>query len=262
MKLKKYIEFVNENKSNVSIKFLEEITPFSKERRPQTDDDISHEKDFVIKAVQKFDEIFGTDYYQKFGSDFHVLVGSDIYFSKEIVEALSDEAVKPNVYMKFDLLKNKDESVESLFDHLMRMTLTSHEGHEDDGSLVDFLCNKIPNRLPKEELYYKLFRKIGSEFDAEIIKEVMETKTHYDLGGDNKQMPKSIQKAFLSSLTQGMKRYHNKVQKGKFNLIDCKEYFKIVAENYLNSDQVNKLTIREDYINKRLKDWYEYLRMV
>lgn len=258
MKLKKYNEFIKESK----VTSLEQLTPFSRDRKPQTDEDISHEKDFLLKAIQKFDEIFGTDYYAKFGTDFHVLTGNEIYFSKEVVEALSNEAKKPKVYMRFDLLKNKDESVQTLFDHLMRMTLNDHEGGEDDESTLNFLCDKIPGKLNKEELYYKLFRKIGSEFDPEIIKEILDTKTHYDLGGDNPNMAKSVQKAFLESMRKAMLRYQNKIQKGKFNLVDCKAFFKIVVQYYLKSDHVNKITIREDYISKRLKDWYEYLRTI
>lgn len=258
MKLKKYIEFIKENKVSV----IETISPFSKERRPQTDEDISKEKDFLLKAIQMFDEIFGTDYYAKFGLDFHVLVGSEIYFSKEVIESLTMEAKKPEVYSKFNLLKNKDESVQTLFDHLMRMTLNKQEGGESDGSALEFLCDKIPNKLNKEELYYKLFRKIGSEFDHELISEVFETKTKYDLGGDNPQMAKSVQKAFLESMKSSMLRFQNKVQKGKFNLIDCKSFFEITLENYLESDHVNQITIREDYISKRLKDWYNYLKSI
>lgn len=258
MKLKKYYEFIKEGK----VVDLEQITPFSRERRPQTDSDISHEKDFLLKSIQKFDEIFGTDYYAKFGTDFHVLTGSDIFFSKEVIEALSEEAKKPKVYMRFDLLKNKDESVQTLFDHLMRMTLNDNEGGEDDESTLNFLCEKIPSKLNKEELYYKLFRKIGNEFDPELIKEILETKTHYDLGGDGQLMAKSVQKAFLESMKKAMFRYQNRIQKGKFNLLDCKSFFKIVLEYYLESDNVNKITIREDYISKRLKDWYQFLRTI
>jgi len=262
MKLKSYTQFVNESNiidSKEVINFTD-MTPFSKARRPQSDGDITHEKEFINKAVHKFDEIFGTDYFNKFGSDFHVLTNDEIYFSKEVVEALSNEAMKPKVYMQFDLLKNKDESVQTLSDNLMRITLSDHENIEDDGSVLNFLCSKVPSKVNKEELYYRLFRKVGSEFCPEIIKEILETKTHYDLGGDNKEMSNSIQKAFLVALKDGMYRYQIKVKKGKFNIVKSEEFFKIVIENYLKSDLVNKMTIREDYINKRLEDWYGHLR--
>jgi len=261
-KLRNYIEFIKENnQDNNDSNIFEEIAPFSIDNRPKNDTDIKREKNFIIDSVKKFDDIFGTNYYEKFGSDFHVLVGKEVYFSKEIIESLSEEAIKPGVYVRFDLLKNKDENIETLYDHLMKLTLMNQEGKEDNETL-DFLCSQITSKVNKEEVYYRLFRKIGSEFNQEVIKDTLEVKTSYDLGGNNKPMDKNMQRSFLISLKNSLKHYQNKVQKGKFNIIDSKELFGKVIEYYLKSDLINNLTIREDYIKKRLNDWYEYMRII
>lgn len=250
--IKKFKEFkINES---VSVSISDSVTPFSLDNRPSSDRDIKVEKEFIVSAIKKFDEIFGTDYYQKFGTDFRLLVGKDIFFSKEIVESLVKESLKEEVNEKFDLLKNKDENSHTLYDHLMRVKL--NEDNIDEA--LDFLTTILPSKINKSELYYKLFKKVGSEFSDEIIKDVLEIKSSFDLKGDGRVMKKEYQKAFLESMKRTMLRYPSKVKKNKSNFINTKEFFKYTLGEFSKKEMSEN--IRRDYIKKRLNDWVQYLK--
>ena len=260
--IRKFGEF----RINESITINNRVAPFSLDNRPSSDRDIKIEKDFIISAIKKFDEIFGTDYYQKFGTDFRLLVGKEVFFSKEIVESLVNESLKEEVNVKFNLLQNDDENTNTLYDNLMRVKLNSisdgdtEDDNDTDSKALDFITSLLPSKINKSELYYRLFKKVGSEFDDELIKDILEVKHSFDLKGDGRIMKKDYQRVFLESMKKTMLRYVNKVKKNKSNFINTEEFFKYTFEEF--SEKEISENIRRDYLKKRLNDWVKYLKDV
>jgi len=234
----------------ISITVSDDVAPFNLNKRPQTDQDMEREKSFLLSAIKEFDRIFKTDYHQKFGIDFRLLVGRDEFFSKEAIEALIKEALKYEVYTRFDL--SSSDTFDTLYSNILKYKVS-----ETKDDFLDFINSILPNKIDKSKLYYKFFRKVGSEFDNEVIKDVLEFKNSFDLGGDNPRMKEKYQRVFLRGMKHSMNRYQRKVKKGKSSFISTSEFFEGVL-SYLDNAEIED--VKKDYVKKRLGDWVSYLK--
>ena len=261
MKYLKYIKSFNKINENKRDNFLDWI-PFSKGKRPASDLDIKLNKNLIRESVRKFDIMFGTDYFDKFGMDYHILTGSNIYYAKEVIESLTDEALRSSVYDKFDLVSKKDESQNFLYDYIMSMSIKSSEGCGEDcfDDTLYFLKRNIPLKVSRGEFLYKFFKKFGSEFNNDLIKDIFEVKNGYDLGGNGNQMEIKIQKAFLTSTKRVLDKFEKKGNKGVSKVIDTQYMFKLILEDFCENEFINDESIKEKYLKKRLNDWFKWIK--
>lgn len=247
--LKKYINFINESKKENFIDWY----PYSKDIPPKTDLDIHNNRKMIKYAVQTFDKMFGTQYFDKFGMDYHYLVGSNKYFGKEVISALVDEALKPEIYSQFKL----DNSVsDTLYDYLMYLNINADDDTDVNISkVVKFINNKIPKKIFKGELGYKFFDKFGEEFTNEMVEEIIDVNYNIPKGEKYKHITPSLQREFLNAFNRVMKRYIIKNTKTKKTMIDTEEFFTLVLEDYLKSEYINTDRIKEVYVKKKINDW-------
>jgi hypothetical protein len=250
MKIKRYLEYITESKKD---NFLDWI-PFSRSKRPKSDEDIKLNKRLIRESVMKFDMMFGTQYFDRFGMDYQILVGSTVYYCKEVLESLTDEALKEEVYQNFDLTQEPDQT---LYDNIMVDILT-----EDDNKdvLFKYITSKIPKMVYKQEILHKFFKKFGSEFNNDLIKEIFDTKSNYDLGESSNVMLSTIQREFLNSMKATMDRYQEKENKGVKKLVNSHDFFKNVIENFYESEFVSTGRVKELYLKKRLNDWFKWIK--
>lgn len=225
---------------------------FSKDNPPENDSEIEKNKTLIRKAVQKFDKIFGTNYYQKYGSDFRTVLGDTRYFLKEIIIYLRDETLKKGPD-GFKHTKFIDNLTTTLYDNLIRDFLTNEK------NTLKFIGDKIPNKINKTELFYKFFLNFGHNFNDELIKEVLEIKQKFENKREKDEMNKTIQRTFLKSMKEVMDMFSEKVKRNQTVFISSDTFFEKTLEKFKKSD-LNKHIISDNYLKKRLNDWIKWVK--
>lgn len=172
--------------------------------------------------------------------------------TKEIIETLRRERVLQNRhkrvmeqiesileamdrrYFEGNIIKSWDFYNESIQDQIVNYF------EDETDPFVDEILQQMPKVIKKKKLLYSFFRKFGSEFDKDIINEILEIKNpkySYDLGGDGEEMPKDLQKVFLKAVKFELERYKDVVHTEKF--------FKAVMIRIGNNKELNKYEIAE-----------------
>ena len=273
-KILKYIQFITENMNSdkvdsVSAKFpiIKDIYKYVKYgnfagvKKPITDKEMLENDELLKKSVKKFDELFKTDYYTKHGMDYSTLLNdptiNKVYYG-DVVKFLIMSSFDINVYQ--NIFNFESNTIEDFVYKFIIFKLVKKEVADLENEFKNKIMKNVPKAVNKKMFLYKFFKHFGSQFNVEIIEEVMgiSKKNMYELGGLNVKAHKNMQKLFLSTLKKELDKYKD--------IIKTDVVIDNVLNNILNfyNDGNTDITnvIHDKYIVVKLKEYLDYLESI
>jgi hypothetical protein len=215
---------------------------FDNKPLPKTDEDIKKDRELSWKAINVYDEIFGTNVKETYGEDYGLLLKDpSIKYptSGDVIKKLIENSYTSNWYAKFNIQNNSSNIPGMILDQIMN----SLQGKEVTWkNLKKYLKNELTISQRKKEFIYNLYLNFGSEFDQDITREV------FDIKGKNhkfeikeeievEKMEKSLEKLWWRCI--------------KWSLNHYKDYFKLDDMIDRACDKlISMLDNKTEYIDK------------
>lgn len=208
-------------------------------RLPKTQDEVNYDNKLSLRAIKLYDDIFGTNFTNKYKDDFSLLVKDpsiNKVTSGDIISKLIEMSYIHKVYSKFDIKTSKD----GLEELLLKQIMNSYQIKEINTKDILEYLNKLTKKSRVKKFLYDLYLDYGNNFDVELIKEVFEIKRkkslhhHRDNLIELPTMDKYLETAWWKSI--------------KWSLSHYKDYFE--TKEMLNKalDKMFSLITKEDML--------------
>lgn len=274
----KYLEFLNENlveEYNNTVKEVSDKFPlimklnsyvkygnFGGLKKPITDNELVENENLLKLAVQKFDELFKTSYYNTYGLDYSTLLKNPnihkIYYG-DVIKQLIMNSFNINVY--HNIFKYESVTIEDFVYKFIIFKMVQKDVSGLETEFKKSILNKLPKAINKKMFLYRFFKNFGNQFNTDIVENILgiSKKNMYEMGGVNIKADKIMQKIFLSILKKELDKYKDIISVDTVldNLLNG------ILSYYDNNTEDNlKDVIHDKYVAVKLKEYFDFLEEI
>lgn len=215
-KMLNYNQFIKNINESHDLNFLN-FGNFNDKPLPKTDDELRYDRNLSLRAIEIYDDIFGTSVKSTYGDDFGMLVKDPSIkqvTSGDVIKKLIDNSYTPNWYSKFEIQNNS----ETISGFLLDQMVNKYQGKPVNWKpLIKHLDIKMKMAQRKSNFMYNIYQKFGSEFNHEIILNVFDIKTKtfkYDTDDirEETKMNSDLEKAWWKCIKWALSHYKDYCQ--------------------------------------------------